>query len=318
MLETNSEFGDAGGNGERHRKRARTEKSGRSAGRHQKARHGRRHGQSEGEQMSRWISWVLQEGHIELDIEVSAGWVRLAPLAEAAARRFRQHKGMDEDRLRDFLNNIDWVGRFQISDDGYLQKVPRCHRHSGASRGGDPWIVRENSEVDAMTVCEYCHSTFPPESLPFQSCWYCDASPSFHHGWCCPQNASTIGAQILTPSRPSASSHVSDQPQWPALADYAGRSFASLSSGDVVTLNRVDGEDDLESRSPEDSSPDSEEEAQAVEKHLTLSDDEEEAEQRRRLKRLSSLQQFVTSEIGKEKAILQEKRERMLANAKKM
>ena len=31
MLETNSEFGDAGGNGERHRKRARTEKSGRGA-----------------------------------------------------------------------------------------------------------------------------------------------------------------------------------------------------------------------------------------------------------------------------------------------
>ena len=72
--------------------------------------------------MSRWISWVLQVGHVELNLEVSAGWVRLAPLAEAAARRFRQHKGMDEDSLRDFLNNTDGVGRFQISDDGYLRK----------------------------------------------------------------------------------------------------------------------------------------------------------------------------------------------------
>ena len=110
MLETNSEFGDAGGNDQRHRKRARTEKSGRSAGRHQKARHGCRHGEGEGEQMSRWISWVLQEGHIELDIEVSAGWVRLAPLAEAAARRFREHKGMDENSLRDFLNETNGEG----------------------------------------------------------------------------------------------------------------------------------------------------------------------------------------------------------------
>ena len=267
--------------------------------------------------MSRWISWVLQVGHVELNIEVSDGWVRLAPLAEAAARRFREHKGMDENSLRDFLNKTNGEGRFEISHDGFLRKVPRGHRHSGASRGGDPWVAREDSEVGAVTVCEYCHSAYPPERLPFQWCWYCNASPSFHHGLCCPQNASTAGTWTFTPSGPSASSHGSDQPHWPTLADYAGRSFASMSRGDKVTINRLDAEDDLDAHSPEDSSLDDEEEVLAVEETLTSGDDEEEAEQRRRLKRLSSLQQFVTSELGNEKAILKEKRERVLANPKK-
>ena len=163
-----------------------------------------------------------------------------------------------------------------------------------------------------MTVCEYCHSTFPPESLPFRSCWYCDDSPSFHHGRCCPQNATPIGERLFDPSKSGASSHDKDQSQRPALADYAERRFASFSSGDVVTLNGVDGEDDLDT-SHESSSADSGEEAPEVEKQLTLSDDDEEADQRRRLKRLSCLQQFVTSEISKENAILKKKRERLNA-----
>ena len=220
---------------------------------------------------------------------------------------------MDEDRLRAFLNDMDWVGRFQISDDGYLQKVPRCHRHRVSNRGGDPWIDRESPKIDAMTVCEYCHSTFPPESLPFRSCWYCDDSPSFHHGRCCPRNATPIGERLVDPSKPGASSHDKDQPQRPAFADYAERRFASFSSDDVVTLNGVDGEHDQEPPSQECSSADSGAEASEIEKQLTLSDDDEEADQRRRLKRLSCLQQFVTSEISKENAILEKKRERLNA-----
>ena len=311
MLRPNSDFAGVDESGRR-RKRAR-EGCG-SVDRHQKARHGCRDGEGEGEQMSRWICWVLQKGHIELDIEVSAGWVRLALLAEAAGRRFRQHKGMDEDRLRAFLNDMDWVGRFQITDDGYLQKVPRCHRHRVSDRGGDPWIDRKSLEIDAMIVCEYCHSTFPPESLPFPSCWYCADSPAFHHGWCCQQNATPIDERLFDPSKSEASSHDKDHSQKrSALAGYAGRRFASFSSGDVVTVNGIVGEHNQEPASQECSSADSGAEASENEKQPAVSDDDEEADQRRRLKRLSCLQQFVTSEISKENAILEKKRERLNA-----
>jgi len=35
--------------------------------------------------------------------------------------------------------------------------------------------------------CEYCGSWHGDETPPYQTCNYCHASPSFHHGRCCPR-----------------------------------------------------------------------------------------------------------------------------------
>ena len=118
-----------GGTGDPWRKRARTVASETPSGHSHYARQGHHQAQSDGERMSRWISWVLKAGHTELNISVAEGWVRLAPPAEAAARRFLIHKGLDEDTLTEFLNITDAEGRFEISRDGFLRKVTRRHRH---------------------------------------------------------------------------------------------------------------------------------------------------------------------------------------------
>ena len=110
-----------GGTGESWRKRARTVASEPPPGHSQFARQGHHQAQSDGERMSRWISWVLKAGHTELNISVADGWVRLAPLAEAVARRFPIHEGLDEDTLTEFLNITDEEGRFEISRDGFFE-----------------------------------------------------------------------------------------------------------------------------------------------------------------------------------------------------
>ena len=41
--------------------------------------------------------------------------------------------------------------------------------------------------IPRLAVCEFCRRRFPPERFPFHACFYCGASPSWHHGRCCPQ-----------------------------------------------------------------------------------------------------------------------------------
>ena len=66
-------------------------------------------------------------------MDVIDGWIRVASLAHEASRRFREHKGMDEEALAAFLCRTDAEGRYEISRNGFLRKVPRFHRNPRVS-----------------------------------------------------------------------------------------------------------------------------------------------------------------------------------------
>ena len=53
-----------------------------------------------------------------------------------------------------------------------------------------------DGEVGQSPVCESCGRVWPGEALPFRSCHFCGASPSWHHGRCCfraPPNPDKVG-----------------------------------------------------------------------------------------------------------------------------
>ena len=57
------------------------------------------------------------------------------------------------------------------------------------AKGHDTIKKMENIKNPPIMIkkknCEVCERSFPGEVFPFERCWYCKATPSFHHGRCC-------------------------------------------------------------------------------------------------------------------------------------
>mmetsp|Transcript_10795 Transcript_10795/g.24672 ORF Transcript_10795/g.24672 Transcript_10795/m.24672 type:complete len:468 (-) Transcript_10795:95-1498(-) len=85
--------------------------------------------QSLSEQLCRWISWIVRVGHNELGIEVTPdGRIALNALAHALQVHRSELGELDVNALKTVVEAADQRGRFAISEDGYLRKVPRAER----------------------------------------------------------------------------------------------------------------------------------------------------------------------------------------------
>lgn len=99
-------------------------------------RHGKNHNRSHAENVQRWISYVVKNGHLELGLmKDEDGWIGLDGLVSAMAR-IRPDLGFDSsEKLRAFLSENDDGGRWEVMC-GRIRKLPREMRQGRSSVQG--------------------------------------------------------------------------------------------------------------------------------------------------------------------------------------
>ena len=55
----------------------------------------------------------------------------------------------------------------------------------GCISQGMPSASARSSAGKQLEICQYCQRVYRGEVIPFHLCWFCGASPAWHHGRCC-------------------------------------------------------------------------------------------------------------------------------------
>ena len=88
----------------------------------------------------------------------------------------------------------------------YELKKVTVHRIPGQwireDRNGDSTFAVTNLLWNRQDQCDICGEL---AWLPYESCWFCNASPSYHHGRCCPDKRNQA-ASSSSRSKPASSS----------------------------------------------------------------------------------------------------------------
>ena len=119
-------------------------------------------------------------------------------------------KGIDSlgSIVIDIRTMDEFIASFDVSKEILLFQRSLKHDHSGSPP--QPTQARLK-----MMMCEYCEKSAGRESLPFPDCNYCSASPSYHHGRCCPHEPSFQKDSPVTPEvlNPQISKSIDEQTQ---------------------------------------------------------------------------------------------------------